>query len=46
LPEVVGIADRVLVMRDGAIAGEVVATPGNPLSQEAIIELATGAHQR
>jgi ribose transport system ATP-binding protein len=46
LPEVVGIADRVLVMREGAIAGEVVATEGKPLSQEAIIELATGADQR
>jgi ribose transport system ATP-binding protein len=46
LPEVVGIADRVLVMREGAIAGEVMATEGKPLSQEAIIELATGADQR
>jgi len=46
LPEVVGIADRVLVMRDGAIAGEVTASAGEPLSQEAIMELATGAPQR
>ena len=46
LPEVIGIADRVLVMRDGTIAGEVTATADNPLSQEAIIELATGADQR
>ena len=46
LPEVVGIADRVLVMRDGAIAGEVTATADKPLTQEAIIELATGADQR
>jgi ribose transport system ATP-binding protein len=46
LPEVIGIADRVLVMRDGAIAGEVTATGGKPLSQEAIMELATGADRR
>ncbi|CAN7315143.1 sugar ABC transporter ATP-binding protein [Mesorhizobium caraganae] len=46
LPEVIGIADRVLVMRDGAIAGEVTASQGQPLRQEAIMELATGAAQR
>jgi ribose transport system ATP-binding protein len=46
LPEVIGIADRVLVMRDGAIAGEVTASEGVPLRQEAIMELATGAAQR
>ncbi|TIW99134.1 MAG: D-xylose ABC transporter ATP-binding protein, partial [Mesorhizobium sp.] len=43
LPEVIGVADRVLVMRDGTIAGEVMASAGQPLSQEAIMELATGA---
>lgn len=43
LPEVIGVADRVLVMRDGAIAGEVTASGGEPLRQEAIMELATGA---
>jgi ribose transport system ATP-binding protein len=43
LPEVIGVADRVLVMRDGMIAGEVSASEGQPLSQEAIMELATGA---
>jgi ribose transport system ATP-binding protein len=43
LPEVIGVADRVLVMRDGAISGEVTASGGQPLSQEAIMELATGA---
>jgi ribose transport system ATP-binding protein len=46
LPEVIGIADRVLVMRDGTIAGEVTASDGEPLRQEAIMELATGAAQR
>ncbi|TPI74243.1 sugar ABC transporter ATP-binding protein [Mesorhizobium sp. B2-8-9] len=43
LPEVIGVADRVLVMRDGAIAGEVTASEGRPLRQEEIMELATGA---
>ncbi|TIX62401.1 MAG: HAMP domain-containing protein, partial [Mesorhizobium sp.] len=33
LPEVIGVADRVLVMRDGTIAGEVMASAGQPLSQ-------------
>ncbi|MBZ9945213.1 sugar ABC transporter ATP-binding protein [Mesorhizobium sp. BR1-1-13] len=45
LPEVIGVADRVLVMRDGAISGEVTASRGEPLRQEAIMELATGAAQ-
>ncbi|MDQ0469124.1 sugar ABC transporter ATP-binding protein [Labrys wisconsinensis] len=39
LPEVVGIADRVLVMRDGRIAGSL---DGEAISQEAIIAMATG----
>lgn len=43
LPEVVGVADRVLVMRNGAIVGEVAARDGQPIRQEAIMELATGA---
>lgn len=46
LPEVVGIADRALVMRDGAIVGEVTATAGQSLSQEEIMEFATGAVRR
>jgi ribose transport system ATP-binding protein len=45
LPEVIGVAGRVLVMRDGTIAGEVTSA-GEPLSQEKIMELATGAAQR
>jgi ribose transport system ATP-binding protein len=40
LPEIIGIADRVLVMREGAIAGEL---SGSGLTQRAIIRLATGA---
>ncbi len=42
LPEVIGIADRVLVMREGHIAGEVVASPDRPIEQETIMALSTG----
>ncbi|NVP57673.1 sugar ABC transporter ATP-binding protein [Mycoplana rhizolycopersici] len=38
LPEILGIADRVLVMREGHIAGEVT----QPIDQEAVMALATG----
>ncbi|PZQ96137.1 MAG: D-xylose ABC transporter ATP-binding protein [Cereibacter sphaeroides] len=40
LPEVVGLADRVLVMREGEIAGELT---GRDITQEAIIAIATAA---
>ena len=40
LPEVIGICDRALVMRDGKIAGEV---EGSDMTQERIIAIATGA---
>jgi ribose transport system ATP-binding protein len=43
LPEVVGICDRVLVMREGAIAGEVGGPGGPPITQENIGAIATGA---
>jgi ribose transport system ATP-binding protein len=43
LPEILGIADRVLVMREGRIAGEVKGTPGKPMSQEDIMALSTGS---
>jgi ribose transport system ATP-binding protein len=44
LPELVGICDRVLVMREGTIAGEVGNAPGMiPLTQENIIAFATAA---
>ncbi|MFD1910772.1 sugar ABC transporter ATP-binding protein [Halodurantibacterium flavum] len=43
LPEIIGVADRVLVMRDGMIAGEVSPAPGQPVTQEAIMTLSTGA---
>jgi len=42
LPEVVGICDRVLVMREGVIAGEVGAPGTPPISQESIGAMATG----
>ena len=43
LPEIIGVADRVLVMREGRIAGEVRPEAGQPISQEAIMALSTGA---
>jgi ribose transport system ATP-binding protein len=42
LPELIGIADRILVMRDGLIAGELHASPGRPITQEAIMAIITG----
>jgi ribose transport system ATP-binding protein len=45
LPEVVGICDRVLVMREGRIEGE-VGGAGSPLmTQENIISIATGVRE-
>jgi len=41
LPEIVGISDRVLVMRDGHIVGEVEGTPAAPITQEKIMDIAT-----
>ncbi|MBX9465077.1 MAG: sugar ABC transporter ATP-binding protein [Aquamicrobium sp.] len=43
LPEIIGVADRVLVMRDGKIVGEVSARADRRFTQEEIMELATGA---
>ncbi|WP_395069462.1 sugar ABC transporter ATP-binding protein [Paraburkholderia silvatlantica] len=43
LPEIIGVADRVLVMREGVLAGELGGYTGKPITQEAIIELATGS---
>ena len=42
LPEVVGICDRVLVMREGHIVGEVGGPDRQPITQEDIMALATG----
>jgi ribose transport system ATP-binding protein len=41
LPEMIGIADRVVVMRGGTIVGELDPASGPPLTQEAIMALAT-----
>ncbi len=46
LPELIGISDRILVMREGRIAGEVGGQSGVPINSEAIIALATGSHVR
>ncbi|WP_075219667.1 sugar ABC transporter ATP-binding protein [Acuticoccus yangtzensis] len=43
LPEIVGVADRVLVMREGTIAGEVAPPRGEPIRQEDIMAFSTGA---
>ena len=42
LPEVVGICDRVVVMREGTIMGQVGGTTGVPITEETIMALATG----
>jgi ribose transport system ATP-binding protein len=39
LPEVIGMSDRILVMRDGRLAGELPAGA----SEEAVLAMATGA---
>jgi ribose transport system ATP-binding protein len=43
LAEVVGVCDRVLVMREGRIVGEVGGSSGVAITQENIIGLASGA---
>jgi ribose transport system ATP-binding protein len=45
LPEIIGICDRVVIMRAGRIAGELRRTTTAPLSQEDIMALATGVEQ-
>ena len=45
MPEVVGISDRVLVMREGEIVGEVGGSTGVEITQENIIALAAGLAQ-
>ncbi|MEN8112885.1 MAG: sugar ABC transporter ATP-binding protein [Actinomycetota bacterium] len=42
LPEVLTLADRIVVMREGQIAGEVL--PGDEWTEEHVITLATGQH--
>jgi ribose transport system ATP-binding protein len=43
LPEIIGVADRVIVMREGVFAGQLGGYAGKPITQQAIIELATGS---
>lgn len=45
LPEIIGICDRVVVMRAGHIAGQMRRDATSPLSQEEIMALATGTEQ-
>ncbi len=42
LPEIIGICDRVLVMREGHIEGEVGGTTGRAITQENIMAYAAG----
>jgi ribose transport system ATP-binding protein len=42
LPEIVGIADRVVVMREGETTGEVGGNTGTPITEQSIMALATG----
>ncbi|MNO01528.1 Xylose import ATP-binding protein XylG [compost metagenome] len=42
LPEIVGMSDRVYVMREGSIAGELLAPD---ITQENIMTLATGVNE-
>ncbi|SNB51085.1 monosaccharide ABC transporter ATP-binding protein, CUT2 family [Arboricoccus pini] len=42
LPEIIGICDRVLVMREGRIEGEVGGATGRAITQENIMAFATG----
>jgi ribose transport system ATP-binding protein len=45
LPEIIGIADRVMVVRDGLIAGVVAASAESPISQEDVMRLSTTARR-
>ncbi|PSB59153.1 D-xylose ABC transporter ATP-binding protein [Chroococcidiopsis cubana CCALA 043] len=43
LPEIIGMSDRVLVMREGRLVGELNSTNGEKITQEKIMTYATGA---
>ena len=43
LPEIVGMSDRVLIMRAGSLVGEVGGSTGEKITQENIMAYATGA---
>jgi ribose transport system ATP-binding protein/rhamnose transport system ATP-binding protein/inositol transport system ATP-binding protein len=42
LPEVIGMSDRVVVMREGVTVGELT---GDDINEEQIMQLATSEHQ-
>jgi len=42
LPEIIGVCDRVLVMREGSIVGEVGGRGGAPITQESIMAYGAG----
>jgi ribose transport system ATP-binding protein len=43
LPEIIGMSDRVLVMREGELVGELNDRAGQEITQENIMQYATGA---
>jgi ribose transport system ATP-binding protein len=43
LPEIIGMSDRVLVMREGHLVGELNSMKGDKITQEKIMAYATGA---
>jgi len=45
LPEIIGICDRVMVMRAGLLVGEITRGATSPLNQEDIMAFATGTEQ-
>ncbi|QSJ14912.1 sugar ABC transporter ATP-binding protein [Nostoc sp. UHCC 0702] len=45
LPEIVGMSDRVLVMREGQLVGELDGNPGKEITQQNIMHYATGASE-
>jgi ribose transport system ATP-binding protein len=45
LPEIVGMSDRVLVMREGKLVGELDGSPEKEITQENIMHYATGASE-
>jgi ribose transport system ATP-binding protein len=45
LPEVVGLSDRVLIMREGQLVGELNGSAGQEITQENIMAFATGASE-
>jgi ribose transport system ATP-binding protein len=42
LPEIIGMSDRVLVMREGQLVGELDDSPSKEITQENIMNYATG----